>query len=85
MSAEEVSGDFDAIDFKDCIEVKWSKDMTTLPAVSEMRLIAFWPVPPSVRAERLALSAFPAELCWRAAHLPQLQGGLPDYVRTLRI
>ena len=59
----QVFGDFDAIDFKDYFEVKWFKDMTSLPAVSEMRLLAFWPVPPSVRTERLAPSAFPAELC----------------------
>ena len=46
----EVFGDFDAIDFKDCFEVKWSKDMTTLPAVSGMRLLAFWPVPPKCQS-----------------------------------
>ena len=33
----QVFGDFDAIDFKDCFEVKWSKDMTTLHTVSETR------------------------------------------------
>ena len=31
MRIFQVFGDFDAIVFKDCFEVKWSKDMTTLP------------------------------------------------------
>ena len=33
--------DFATIDYKDCFEVKWSKDMTTLPTVSETRLPNF--------------------------------------------
>ena len=36
--------DFTTINYKDCSEVKWSKDMTTLPTVSEARLLAFWTV-----------------------------------------
>ena len=38
--------DFATINYKDCFEVKWSKDMTNLPTVSETRLLAFWTVPP---------------------------------------
>ena len=33
--------DLDAINCKDCFEVKWLKDMTTLPTVYEARLLAF--------------------------------------------
>ena len=33
--------DFIIINYEDCFEVKWSKDMTTLPTVSEMRRAAY--------------------------------------------
>ena len=50
--------DFDTIDFKDCFEVKWSKDMTTLPTVSETGLLTFWRVAPKRQSqeERLPTS-----------------------------
>ena len=44
--------DFATINYKDCFEVEWSKDMTTLPTVFETRLLAFWPVPPKVSEPR---------------------------------
>ena len=38
--------DFATINYKDCFEVKWSKDMT----VFEARLPAFWPMPPKLQS-----------------------------------
>ena len=40
--------DFATIDFKDCFEVKWLIDMTTLPTMFQVRLHAFWSVPPKL-------------------------------------
>ena len=42
--------DVATINYKDCFEVKWSKDMTTLPIVFEARLPAFWAVPPKLQS-----------------------------------
>ena len=47
--------DFATINYKDCFEVKWSKDMTTLPTVFEVRLPAFWSVHPSFSREEVCL------------------------------
>ena len=44
MRTSQLFEDFATIDFKDCFEVKWLKDMTTLPTVSEARLLALWTV-----------------------------------------
>ena len=41
--------DFATINYKDCFEVKWFKDMSTLPTVFEARLSTFWPVPPKLQ------------------------------------
>ena len=48
--------DLATINFKDCFEIKKLKDMTTLPIVSEARLVAFRPVPRSFRAQRRCTS-----------------------------
>ena len=44
--------DFATLNFKDCFEVKWLMGMTTLPAVSEARLFAYWSVPPKFQPRR---------------------------------
>ena len=41
--------DFAAINFKDCFEVNWPNDMTTLASVFEVRLSAFRSVPPKLQ------------------------------------
>ena len=48
LRTSQMCEDLDTINFKDCFEVKWSKDMTT---VFEARLPALWPVPPSFSRE----------------------------------
>ena len=41
--------DFATINFKDCFEVKWPNDMTTLASVFEVRLSVFRSVPPKLQ------------------------------------
>ena len=83
-------GDFAAINHKDCFEVKWSKDMTTLPTVSETRLLTFWRVPPTrqSREERLP-TRFICVPCrtWLTSCTPSVVTGLPTdcYVDKIRL
>jgi len=57
--------DFATINYKDCFEVKWFKDMTTLPTVFEARLPTFWPVPPKLQSrEEVYLEDETPFECW---------------------
>ena len=57
--------DFAVINYKDCFEVKWPKDMTTLPTVSEARLPRFRPAPPKPQSrEEVYLGDETSFECW---------------------
>ena len=57
--------DLATINFKDCFEVKWFKDWTILPIVSEARLVAFRPVPPKLHCpEEVYLEDEMPFECW---------------------
>ena len=89
--------DFATINFKDCFEVKWSKDMTTLPTVSKMRLLTFWPVLPKCQSRedrrRHVLERLPKRfICISCRTLltsctPSVVTGLPTdcYVDKIRL
>ena len=55
--------DFATNNYEDCFEIKWSKDMTTLPTVSETGLLTFWRVAPKRQSQERLPTRFTCVPC----------------------